>query len=223
MSIMEPENWAKWTNSFGKAQPPPDFYSSRLGLMMEAMRIDDHSRLGRKGSPINPTNVRESHLQKEFERVFPGVPKFINACSDLPGIDDHNYGFYLENFKRTVIKHAIKVSLYRKNHPNFKLIFYVFDESSAYMEAESKKTAQKGILSGQAVKGKRHLYPLDRNMLSCLNGCDIDFLVWHTPFKRYFNASESFQLPNLSIINLRQFSWGTLLDYKADYMMSMEE
>lgn len=48
---------------------------------------------------------------------------FINARTELPSELDHNYIFYYKNFNRIIEKHVKSIDLYRKNHPNFKIIF----------------------------------------------------------------------------------------------------
>ena len=47
----------------------------------------------------------------------------VNAVTDLPSNEDHNYQFYYENFARALEKHIKKIPLYRSNHPDKKLIF----------------------------------------------------------------------------------------------------
>lgn len=223
LGIMDIENKSGWVNTSGKRELPPDYICKEQNLMMEVMRVDDHARIGKKGIPVNPTNTRESQLQKEWDSIFPGTPKFINAISDLKGLEDHNYRYYIENFQRVVNRHKERIPSYRNNKPDYRLIFYVCDESSLYMEADDALAAQIGIRDGQRVVGRKHLYPLDKNMMCCLGNCDIDFLIWHTPFKRYFYTSEADQLPKVCIINLHTFRWETLIDYRIEHMMSMEE
>ena len=59
-----------------------------------------------------------------FLNMFPNVQSVsINAVTDLPEREDHNYQFYIENFKRTIEKHIRSIPLYRKNHPNYKIVF----------------------------------------------------------------------------------------------------
>lgn len=102
--IYNPELWTKWKDSSGKADPPPDFYCEENRLMMDIMRIDDHAFISKKGKFVNPTNARESKIQKELEAkgiktVFPNVKNIIvNAITDLPTEEDHNYGFYKSNY-----------------------------------------------------------------------------------------------------------------------------
>ena len=148
-------NWASWTNSSAKNDPPPDFYNNRLKLMMDVMRVDDHAR-EINGKIHNPTNVKESKIQKELRHLinqnqFPKCNKIIvNAISELPTNEDHNYTFYSKNFNRVLTNHLSKISNYKANHPNYKVIFFVFDESSEYVQVKSKSLAATGIKEGQA-------------------------------------------------------------------------
>ena len=150
MDIYDTDKWHDWIDSSRESEPPPDFYNEKSCLMMEIMRIDDHAHVGKKGKLINPINMQESLIQKELEELLPNVPKMINVTTALKGLEDHNYRFYIKNFNRTVSKHIQQVPQYRSNHPNYKLIFYIFDESSAYMEAKDKELAAKGVRFGQA-------------------------------------------------------------------------
>ena len=44
--------WRNWTNSSGKSDPPPDYFSQTYGLMMDVMRTDDHTRLNKYGKAV---------------------------------------------------------------------------------------------------------------------------------------------------------------------------
>lgn len=142
-SIHDPEEWKLWSDSSGKSDPPPDFYNDKLKLMMDVMRIDDHAFESKNGKIVNPTNQRESVIQKQIRKSglldsFPNVKNVIvTAVTDLPTDEDHNYKFYYSNFERVLMKHNNQIDLYGKNHPGYKTIFLVLDESSAYFEMES--------------------------------------------------------------------------------------
>ncbi len=223
MSIYDKEMWNDWIDSSGKADTPPDFYNDKMGLMMEIMRIDDHAKVGDNGQIINPVNMRESELQRKYSQIFPNATIVVNAVTELSGSEDHNYGFYINNFKRVVNNHIKQIPQYRKNHPGYKLIFYVFDESSAYMEVQDKTLVQKGIRGGQAVMGTKHSFFLDRNMMGCLCNSNVDYLLWHAPFKRYFFTNERNQLPQAILLNLQFLKSSDLVDYRVEHMLSMEE
>lgn len=60
---LENENcWENWIDTSVKNLLPPDFYNKKLKLMMDFMRIDDHSYIDEKGRIINRHNERESQL-----------------------------------------------------------------------------------------------------------------------------------------------------------------
>ena len=86
--------WRNWTNSSGKSDPPPDYFSKTYGLMMDVMRTDDHTRLNKHGKAVNPTNQKEAQIQKElaengFLDMFPHVDGvLVNAVTDLPSRED---------------------------------------------------------------------------------------------------------------------------------------
>ncbi len=169
LSTYEPEEWQQWVNSSGKSDPPPDFYCDKLKLMMDVMRVDDHAHKNKKGKVVNPANAIESVMQKELRESgildrFPNVENIIcNAITDLPTEQDHNYTFYLNNFVRIVEEHMRKIDLYKQNHPNFKTIFFIFDESSAYIEALKKPEI---ICKGEIYTGRIHYWFWDKSFLN---------------------------------------------------------
>lgn len=101
-SIHSLELWKKWVDSSDKDAPPPDFYSDKLRLMVDVMRIDDHAFIDKKGKIQNPVNAGESILYKELLDkgildILPDVEVFINAKTQLPTEQDHCYNFYQKN------------------------------------------------------------------------------------------------------------------------------
>ena len=128
---------------------------------MEVMRVDDHAFMNEKGVLINPVNMRESKIQKEMrERIKEAQPEadldsikiVVNAVTDLPSTEDHNYQFYCANFQRALEKHIKKILLYRSNHPDKKLIFFVFDESTAYVQVDDEELVKRGPIEGEYFK-----------------------------------------------------------------------
>lgn len=134
--------WKNWIYSGGKSDLPPDFYSDNCKLMMDVMRVDDHTHKV-KGKFINETNAKESKIQNELKSSglkdnFPNANFIVNAITDLPTEKDHRYLWYKEMFTRVLSEYNKKVELYNKNHPGYKIIFFVFDESSQYFQTYSK-------------------------------------------------------------------------------------
>ena len=115
ISIHDYKPWKKWIYSAGKNDPPPDYYNDDLHLMMDVMRVDDHTIIGNKGKPVNYTNAGESKLRKELEdsgilENFPDLKKvIIIPKTNLSTEEDHNYLFYRDSFKRVIEDHISKI------------------------------------------------------------------------------------------------------------------
>ena len=225
-SIFEASAWREWHNSAGKGAPPPDYYNTKLGVMMEVIRIDDHGHVGENGKYINPVNKKESQIQKELRKHMDCSDAyiFVNARTDLSTLEDHNYSFYKENFVRTVKKHAENISLYKSNHPDFKLAFLVFDESSAYIETDDPMIISQGkIAKGQPIFGRRYHYPvLDNNFMSIFKDYPVDYLIIFAPFKSYFSQSVDQEYPHVCVVDLSKYNFDNMLNYDAKRLISME-
>lgn len=222
-AIHSEKQWKRWKDSSGKSDPPPDFYCEDLKLMMDVMRVDDHAFINDKGKVDNPTNARESAIQKELKAsgILDGFPNidsvFVNAITDLPTEQDHNYKFYKDNFIRTVEEHKRKIGLYKQNHPGFKTIFFIFDESSAYVEAEQKP---KDIYKGMPITGRLHYWFFDKAFLQRFMNSDIDYVIWFTPFK-YMKSDCNIVLPKVVFYDTQQ-KIEEEKDYINDKMVSSE-
>lgn len=225
------ENWKDWTDSSSKNAPPPDYYNSKLNLMLEVMRIDDHAREV-NGKIYNPTNIKESKLQKELLQLMKEnrIPKcnqvIVNAISDLPTLEDHNYDFYLKNFKRVIDHHSTKIPQYKANHPGYKTIFLVFDESSEYVQVRSKSIARQGAKQGQPFHvAKKHIHYVDKAFLNCFLNTDIDYLIWFAPNKCQFdeNGIAYSDMPIITIYDVKNIHNIDFEEYNIEYMMSVEE
>lgn len=223
-AIYNEEQWKLWKNSSGKADPPPDFYCDKLKLMMDVMRVDDHAFKNKKGKIVNPTNARESQKQRELREsgildMFPNAENiFINAVTDLPTDQDHNYKFYKNNFVRTIEEHKRKISLYRQNHPDFKTIFLICDESSAYMMRLD------GVENESEVKcGYCHYWFTDKAFLSAFLGSAIDYVIWFTPFKLVRLVDGSIiDLPRVVVFDAKS-KYAHINSYNTEKMFSVEK
>lgn len=225
MRLKDPEEWKLWSDSSGKSDPPPDFYNDKLKLMMDVMRIDDHAFESKNGKIVNPTNQRESVIQKQIRKSglldsFPNVKNVIvTAVTDLPTDEDHNYKFYYSNFERVLMKHNNQIDLYGKNHPGYKTIFLVLDESSAYFEMES-------IMDNGVIKGKPHYWFWDNSFVNILKKLNIDYLIWYAPFKYYEVplGEEKSDLPEVCVIDIKNINQnGSYLNsYDISKMKSVE-
>lgn len=225
-SIYDEVQWRLWKNSSDKSDPPPDFYCDELKLMMDVMRVDDHAFKNKKGKVVNPTNARESQKQRELREsgildLFPNVANVIvNAVTDLPTEEDHNYKFYKNNFIRTIEEHKRKISLYKQNHPDFKTIFLVCDESSAYIEAEN---VPKIICEEMAIAGRLHIWFWDKLFMQAFANSDIDYLIWYAPFKLYRNCvGDRIDFPQVAVFDTKFLIEKVGFDYVIDKMVSSE-
>ena len=225
-SILDMGKWNSWTDSSAKDAPPPDFYCDNLKLMMDVMRVDDHERISEKGKTVNPTRAMESALYKGMQEksLFannPNVKLQILASTELPTDEDHNYSFYLGSFKRTVESHIKKIANYKQNHPGYKIIFFVFDESSAYFATDKK---QQKLQYGECFEGEPHYWFLDQAFLSAFTNADIDFLIWYTPYK-HCNAFDEeghiLDLPQAVVFDVKDMRFPQR-DYDEHSMESAE-
>lgn len=223
-SIHENAEWGDWTYSAGKADPPPDFYNDKMMAMMDVMRVDDHAFLSEKGKVINPTNAGESRLRKELDKsgileCFPNCNDvFINVKTSLPTYEDHNYIFYKENFIRVIGEHVSKLELYKKNHPGYKIAFFVMDESSAYFSLYDNTEK---LEEGKMVKGTPHFFFFDKVFVEAIKATQIDYLIWYAPFKLLKSNNESFTLPQAVIYNIHEMDFDDI-EYKQSEMRSIE-
>lgn len=224
-SVHSKWKWRKWINSSSKKELPPDFYNPRLKLMMDVMRIDDHAYVDKNGKVVNPHNKRESELVKElirknesFKLVAEQGNLFITPDSGLRGYQDHNYDYYINTFKRVVGKHIKKIDNYKKNHPGFKTIFFVVDESSPYFKCFDKNRPRK---VGERFYGEPHFWWIDKNMVNCLKESDVDYLIWMAPYK-YFHSEERVMLPHIIVMDVKKIDYDELLKYDASDMQSAE-
>ena len=202
--------WSKWINSSAKNKLPPDFYCDTKRLMMEVMRVDDHESISAKGKVVNPTRVRESQMMNELKKsgildILPNAKPIVITQTDLPTEQDHNYTQYRDGFKRTVRKHIDKIGNYKRNHPGYEVIFFVFDESSAYFEVAGAPTKTQ---VGKAHLGIPHLWYVDENFTEIFIGSDIDYLIWYTPYKHceiYDNEGQEVHLPVAIVIDVKNY------------------
>lgn len=174
---------------------------------------------------IKTTNQRESVIQKQIRKSglldsFPNVKNVIvTAVTDLPTDEDHNYKFYYSNFERVLMKHNNQIDLYGKNHPGYKTIFLVLDESSAYFEMES-------IMDNGVIKGKPHYWFWDNSFVNILKKLNIDYLIWYAPFKYYEVplGEEKSDLPEVCVIDIKNINQnGSYLNsYDISKMKSVE-
>lgn len=160
--------------------------------------------------------IRKSGLLDSFPNVKNVI---VTAVTDLPTDEDHNYKFYYSNFERVLMKHNNQIDLYGKNHPGYKTIFLVLDESSAYFEMES-------IMDNGVIKGKPHYWFWDNSFVNILKKLNIDYLIWYAPFKYYEVplGEEKSDLPEVCVIDIKNINQnGSYLNsYDISKMKSVE-
>lgn len=226
-SIHSLESWQKWVDSSGKADPPPDFYSNEWRLMMDVMRIDDHAFIDQRGKIQNPVNAGESMLYKELRDkgildFFPNAEVLINAKTQLPTEQDHCYDYYQKNFNRVLTEHIKKITLYNKNHPGYKTIFFVLDESSAYIECLGEKPDVNILKENTLIKAQPHLFFLDSSLVEAFEGKGIDYLIWYAPFKLLKSNIGIVPLPKVAIFDCALLSKVSVQKYDKNLMCSSE-
>lgn len=224
-SINNIVSWKQWTDTSAKNDLPPDFYNDKLKIMMDVMRIDDHAFVDENGRVINRHNERESKLVEElisnnemFKEIAEKGNLFITPDSGLRGYEDHNYDFYVDNFNRIVGKHIKKIEKYKKNHPSFKIIFFVFDESSPYIKCFGEKKPEK---VGEGIFAQPHFWWFDNNMLKVIKDSEIDYLIWMCPYK-YFKAEVKLDFPKAIIYDVKKFNYYACINYENKDMQSLE-
>ena len=139
---------------------------------------------------------------------------------DIPIDLDHNYIFYVNNFRRVVGKHIEKIENYKKNHIGYQLVLLVFDESSPYIE----KTNEYDVASkpGQIIRGNPHIWWLDKNMIYILKNSNADYVIWFTPYK-YIKSIGQVRLPKVVIYNTKKIPYKKLITYNVNKMDSLEK
>lgn len=154
-----------------------------------------------------------------FKEIAEKGHLFIIPDSGLRGYEDHNYDFYVNNFKRVVSKHIKKIQKYRKNHPGFKTKFFVFDESSPYMKLIDGEVIPK---PGDLMYGDLHQWWKDGNMLNIIKDSNIDYLIWMIPYK-LFNSLEKIKYPMAMVYEVSQINFDNLIRYEIDELISIEQ
>lgn len=146
-----------WLDNSANTNTPPDLINHELEMFIEVMRFDDHSKNGKD----NPTRAKASKMKEELFEKMPEVKNkhvFINAITDLPTEQDHNYEMYVKGFQRTIKKHLSKLELYKNNFPNYKKASLLFDESSGvYYELADKLRKDVEIYIGSSALVQTHL------------------------------------------------------------------
>ena len=216
--IISDSGFLKWKDN-SKSLFPPDLINEEESLMMEVMRVDDHSPDGKRNPVLSKQRKMSEEVRPFMEQLPKDIPLIINAVTDLPTNEDHNYKFYYLSFKRTLRKHLSKLCAYQKNHPDKKIIFLVFDETSGvYYE--------RGFVDNGQVWGRPHFPFFDARFLDEFIDSDLDYLMWYIPFNFYETSGDHITLPHLILIDIKNARKGIVLqryEYDEDKMISNEK
>ena len=171
-----------WKDSSGKDAPPPDFYSKKFKLMADIMQVNDSERSKKKN--IQRTADAESYnslIQSGILDKFPNIEQIeiINPCPEITTNQHHRYSWYVKSFNRIVKKHKDSITLYKKNHPGYDIIFIIYDESEPYSQLPSCLVNLSNIQVGDEFLGELHYPFLDKNIMDVFIDSDIDYVVWY--------------------------------------------
>lgn len=222
-STNDEDIWKAWTDSSSKSALPPDFYNDNLKLMMEVMRFDDQACDNGK---FHATKSKENKMLEQLrsfdiEKICPNLKNiFVHGNSELPTNEDHNYKRYRDNFVRTLTKHSKKASKYKENHFGYKLIFFVFDETSGvYFE---KKFANEKVKVGTVISAKHHFYWADSVFVEAIRNCNADYLIWFKPYNSFVTPlGINDDLPKILIYDVNNLQVDSIL-YDSHFMISSE-
>lgn len=220
-------NRKEWIDSSGKNDPPPDFYDNKHKLMMDVMRIDDHAYIDEKGRIQNKTLQHEGKLIKKINQTNrDDIKLFVVGDTKLPTNEDHNFERYYKNFERVFKEHEKKLDLYQTNHPGFKTIFFIFDESSAYAELLNPDDVNNERFEGEITACRPHLFCLDKKFVKIIQESKVDYVIWYAPWKLLEpvnnNKLEVFPLPKCAIYDVKKLTDKKLVEYNHELMISSE-
>lgn len=218
-------NKKEWINSSGKNDPPPDFYDNKHKLMMDVMRIDDCAYVDLKGKIQNKTLQREGQILKEINQPDrDDIKLFIIGDTKLSTNEDHNFERYYKNFERVFKEHEKKIDLYKTNHPGFKTIFFICDESTAYVEALNEEDVKKEKKQGDLTFAKPHLFCVAKQFVKIIKESKVDYVIWYAPWKLLQSIEKGiFPLPKGAIFDVKNLNDKKLIDYNHNMMISAEE
>lgn len=220
-------NRKEWINSSGKSDPPPDFYDNKHKLMMDVMRIDDHAYIDANGRIQNKTLQHEGELIKKINQPDrDDIKLYVVGDTKLPTNEDHNFERYYKNFERVFKEHEKKLDLYQTNHPGFKTIFFICDESSAYMEALNPNNVSKIRFEGEITAGRPHVFCLDKEFVKIIKESKVDYVIWYAPWKLLRHAQNDkikiLPLPQCAIYDVKNLTDKKLIEYNQELMISSE-
>lgn len=206
-TIFKEENWHLWTDSSGNGDPPPDFYSNHYKIMMDMMEIYDDEK--KKG--VN-SKIRE----RKYERMIIGhrsSPEDLKlVCNILPDKANniyHDYKSYIKHFERVVNEHIESIKLYQKNHPGFKTLFFLWDESISYFKTNAE---------GKPVDIHRCFE--DKRFVNLFLSNGIDYVFWFTPYKK---SNYDNEYPLMAFYDVEKTDINECIDYDTSSIICAEK
>lgn len=164
-----------WRDQSKNTATPPDFVNDELKVMFEFFRVDD------QGRGKNSTRKRDAAMRREVAES--GIMDMVSPSAVLLTATTQgrrSYASYLKNVKDAVEKHRRQIATYRANYPGYELGFFIFDESDSFLGAKDLRS----FGGGQYDQGYWHSPVADGAFLDILSDCDIDYLVWYSPYKQ---------------------------------------
>lgn len=197
--------------------------------MMDVMRIDDTTYKNKKGKLVDLTRQKEEKLLKEYlgknyRNERNDISCFVVASSGLPTNEDHNFESYYKNFERVFKEHEKKLDLYKSNHPGFNTLFFICDESTAYVEAFNTEDVSKERHQGDPTLCRPHIFCLDKKFVKIIKESKVDYVIWYAPWKLLQDAGLGIcPLPKGAIFDVKNLTDKKLVEYNHDMMISAEE
>ena len=110
---------------------------------------------------------------------------FVNGEPDGNYDAIHRYKFYHEQAQRVFLSHIESIPLCRSLHPNYKMGFFVVDETESYIEHANPVDAWKPFDAQKPylVSAIPHIPFQDVRFVEPLMTGDIDFIIWYMPYK----------------------------------------
>ena len=222
LKIALPINRCKWIDSSADTNNPPDFYSDKYKLMCDFMRVDEYEQ--KKG--VNPALAHEREVINDLPIEGDCTVFLVPDGTKLFGMQ-HDYEMYLKMIDRVLMQHNKRVRAYNNNHPGFKSIFVVFDESSLYVEAY-RHYEREELAYGMPFKAKRMHKPYrDNNILNLISKLDCDYILWVNPFKRtnrsMSKSGRSFKIPSIALIEVKRVNKIKCISYNSSLLISTED
>ena len=179
--------------------------------MLEVMLVEDNSFKNKKGKIVNETRARESAILKQYlgpnyKYERPDITVFSSISSGKPTDEDHSFDRYYKNFKRVIEEHSKSINMYNKNHPGYKLIFLIYDESTAYCQV-IEDSRNKKVVAGEIRQGIPHLFWLDKSFVEIIKSLPVDYVIWFAPCKlirrQMEDGIEILKLPSAAIYDVK--------------------